>query len=219
MTERSRSSVRWWRSKWILRGRVGCKVPRSDMDFLLSAPIWVTAIVIFGLRVLDVSLGTVRTLAVVQGRIRASVVLGFFEIFIWVTAIGQVVTHLNESLLLPVAYAGGFAVGNATGILIERRIAWGLVIVRFLSSHASHEIVTLFRKRGQWAAVFSGQSVEGSESLVFVSCSKAMLREMLDAARKLDPDVVYSVEPVLEAGPLRSSLVQATGWRGRFLRK
>lgn len=190
------------------------------MELLSSAPVWLTAVAIFGLRVLDVSLGTVRTIAVVHGRIRASVVLGFLETLIWVTAISQVMANLDRSPLLLIAYAGGFAAGNAAGILLERRMAWGSVLIRFVSSHTSGELARYVRRQGDWAVVFQGEGAQGVESMVFATCSKPRLRDTLDAAREMDPEVVYSVEPILETGPVpRQPLPHPTGWRGTFLRK
>lgn len=56
------------------------------MDFISGMPVWVLALCIFLFRVADVSLGTFRTISVVQGRLSLSVLIGFFEILIWVTA-------------------------------------------------------------------------------------------------------------------------------------
>lgn len=191
------------------------------MDALLHAPIWVTALAIFSLRILDVSLGTIRTIAVVHGRIRASVALGFFEILIWVTAISSVITNLSESPLLLVAYAGGFATGNATGIMLERKLAWGTVLLRVLSVSAPDEIANVLRQGDLRTAVFEGHTASGRESLVFGTCAKQRLRGVLGEIRRLDPDAVYSVEPVLESSPAmnRQPLPHATGWRAAFLRK
>ena len=96
-------------------------------------PVWALAACIFLLRVADVSLGTVRTIVVVHGRIRLSVLLGFVEVLVWITAVSQVILRLRESPVLVVAYAAGFATGNAVGILLERRLALGHCVVRMIS--------------------------------------------------------------------------------------
>jgi uncharacterized protein YebE (UPF0316 family) len=186
-----------------------------------SLPIWGLALLIFVLRVGDVTLGTVRTLSVVQGRVRLSVFLGFFEILIWVTAISQVVTNLSESPLLAVAYAGGFAAGNATGILLERRLAMGSVVVRLISARASDPIAAFLDERRHPVAVFDGRGKgEAPVRLVYTTCRRKELREVLDRARALDADVIYAVEPLLEGSlPFRQPLPHATGWRAVFLRK
>ena len=92
------------------------------MELFESVPVWILAGLIFSFRVIDVSLGTVRTLMTVQGRIGTAFMLGFIEICIWTMAIAQVITNVADHPLLVVAYAGGFASGNALGIVVERDV-------------------------------------------------------------------------------------------------
>ena len=183
-------------------------------------PTWGLALIIFALRVCDVTLGTVRTLTVVQGRIRTSVALGFFEILIWVTAISQVVTHLSESPLLAVAYAGGFAAGNATGILLERRLAMGSVVVRLISARASDAIAAHLQGLGQAVAQFDGHGKgDAPVRLVYTTCGRRALRGLLEFAQEQAPDLISADEPLLEGTTYRQPLPHATGWRAVFLRK
>ena len=92
------------------------------MEWIASIPVWLLCLLIFGLRVCDVTLGTVRTVAIVKGYLSAAVVLGFFEVLIWILAVSQVIVRINESIFLGIAFAGGFAAGNAVGILVERHV-------------------------------------------------------------------------------------------------
>ncbi|MFH1654021.1 MAG: DUF5698 domain-containing protein [Pseudomonadota bacterium] len=49
------------------------------------------------MRITDVSLGTLRMINVMQGRKFQALVLGFFEIFIWILAVSQVIANLRRS--------------------------------------------------------------------------------------------------------------------------
>lgn len=60
------------------------------MEFTQGLGVGVIAVLIFTLRVCDVSLGTLRTISVVNGRLALSVILGFCEILLWVTAVSHV---------------------------------------------------------------------------------------------------------------------------------
>ena len=87
------------------------------------------SLVICCARIVDVSLGTLRTVAVVRGQVMEASALGFFEILIWVLAISKVMTTLDNPLNV-IGYAAGFALGNAVGILIEQKLAFaGRVMV------------------------------------------------------------------------------------------
>ncbi len=68
------------------------------------------ALLIFSLRILDVSVGTVKLLYIVHGRRSIAVVLAFIESSIWLTAAGLVFSQLDN-----LWNAAGFATGFATG--------------------------------------------------------------------------------------------------------
>ena len=68
------------------------------MEQLLSYNMVLTALLIFVLRVVDVTLGTIRTISMVNGRVLSSVILGFFEVLIWITVISGVMIAVNERL-------------------------------------------------------------------------------------------------------------------------
>ena len=85
---------------------------------------WQFAALIFSARVVDVSLGTVRVMLLVAGSRWLAGAIGFVEILIWVLAVGGVVAHLHDPLVV-VAYAGGFATGVVVGGWVEERLALG----------------------------------------------------------------------------------------------
>ena len=55
-----------------------------------------TGLLIFLARVADVSLGTLRMLMLVKGRRLPSAIIGFFEVLIYVNALGRVVNQLDR---------------------------------------------------------------------------------------------------------------------------
>lgn len=177
-----------------------------------SWPFWALALVVFGLRVVDVTLGTIRTIAVVNGRIGLSVALGFLELSIWLTAAAPVMLHVREQPFLILAFAGGFASGNAVGILVERRMALGDRVVRIISLTAGQAIAEAVRALGVPVTTFDGQGRDGPRTLLYVSCPRKQLRAVLDAAHALDPNLFYVVESVAETSGARRYGVTG-GWR------
>jgi uncharacterized protein YebE (UPF0316 family) len=67
------------------------------MEWAATIPAWALSLMVFVLRVCDVTLGTVRTVAIVKGYLSMAVVLGFFELMVWVLAIRQVISRRDES--------------------------------------------------------------------------------------------------------------------------
>ncbi|MCA9784566.1 MAG: DUF2179 domain-containing protein [Candidatus Cloacimonetes bacterium] len=189
------------------------------MDTLLALPIGVQALLIFCLRIMDVSMGTVRTLAVVSGRTRLSVVLGFFEVLIWVLAISQVLAVAGKEPLLLLAWAAGFATGNATGIWIERRLAMGKRVLRIISPCCGHAIAERLRDQGQAVTTFEGQGRDGPRTLLYLLCDRKRVPEVLDVAHSLDPEMFFVVESVTDSGHKGMALHNPTGWRAVMKKK
>ena len=80
------------------------------------------ALLIFCLRLIDVSMGTVRILMAVRGRRLLAGAIGFFEVTIFLVAISQVVANIGNWWNV-LGYAGGFAVGTILGMTIEKKLA------------------------------------------------------------------------------------------------
>ena len=145
------------------------------MNWLFELPIWVIFLAGFLSRVVDVSLGTIRTISVVNGRLTLSVVLGFFEVILWGVAVAQVVTQLRDHPILLLAYAGGFAVGNAVGITLEKTMALGMCMLRMISSSKSEEIVDRLRGMGHGVTTFLGSGRNGPRTLIYTLCKRKEL--------------------------------------------
>lgn len=170
------------------------------------------AALVFLLRIGDVSLGTMRTIVVVAGRIPLSVVLGFFEVLLWITAVSQVVLRLHESPVLIVAYAGGFAAGNAAGIALERRLALGQCVVRVISRKDA-DVVHILSTHGRVRGVYGNNDGDPEGRLVFATLARAELPEVVRQLKALDPDAFYVVDRFSETnGPEAAGLARARVW-------
>lgn len=174
------------------------------MQWMASIPLWTLCLTIFVLRVCDVTLGTVRTVAIVKGHVSMVVILGFFELMIWVVAISQVVLRLEESWFLAFAYAGGFAAGNAVGIVVGRKLAMGTSAIRFLSSKLGGSLAEALLDEGYKFTTFSGQGSNGPVKLVYAVAPRKFVRQMIRSARVHDPDVFWISEPAPRAAAERA---------------
>jgi hypothetical protein len=135
----------------------------------------------------------------------------------------QVLPRLREEPLLALAYAGGFAAGNAAGILLERRLALGEVAVSLISPRSGDQVAEHLRRRGQRLTTFQGQGRDGPVTMIYITSSRRGLRPLLEEARVVDPHLFYlfyAVEPLREGGasPTRP-LHLATRWRAALGKK
>ena len=150
------------------------------MDFLLSPQAWLMAALIFGLRVLDMTLDTLRVLFVMRGRRKIAWALGFFQSAIFVTAISTVLSNLDNPLNI-VGYAAGFATGNVLGMVIEERLAVGHTSVNIISSRLGSAIAEHLRKNGYAVTEIPARGKDGMVTMLNV----LVLRKNVDKARQL----------------------------------
>ncbi|NJL95347.1 MAG: hypothetical protein HC915_17310 [Anaerolineae bacterium] len=105
------------------------------------------ALLIFSLRVVNNAMGTVRVIVMTGGRRWLSFGLAFLESLIFAFTAGNVLTDLNNLPNL-IAYAGGFAVGNYVGMVLEQRFVIGFMTINIISIDQGAEIAVRLREAG-----------------------------------------------------------------------
>lgn len=150
-------------------------------------------LLIFALRIVDVSLATVRMLLSMRGQKRLVPVIGFFEVLLWITAVGTAVRFLDSPAHL-LGYAGGFAAGTAVGLWIEEKMALGLAAVRVMSRFGGVEIAEALRESGFGVTEFGAQGRDGRMEVVYAVVRRRDLPRALAHVSTWDPDAFVTVE-------------------------
>jgi uncharacterized protein YebE (UPF0316 family) len=159
-------------------------------------------LIIFLARVADVSMGTVRMIAVTRGQRLLAVVLAFFEILIWVTAISTVFSHLDNWLNV-LGFAAGFATGNAVGMGLERRIALGMQMITFLSCGRSQAVAERLKFNDLEVTTFEANGRRGPVAMCVIVVPRKLTESVIRMAKEIDPEVLTTVEDVRESTVLQ----------------
>ena len=187
----------------------------SDVFAIFGDPLW-GPIVIFLLRIVDVTLDTMRVLFMVRGRRLPAGVLGFLMALVWIIAVGNAMKHL-DSIWHILGYAAGYGTGTMVGITIENFVAFGLIQLRIVSKHGGVEIAEGLRDRGYGATEFSGFGRDGAVEIVQSVVQRAHLDEVLAIVDKFDDTAFVTVE---DPQVLRGGSVVSREWRvPQFRRK
>jgi uncharacterized protein YebE (UPF0316 family) len=88
---------------------------------------------IFFVRIIDVSLGTFRTLTIVKGKSAYASLIGFVEVFIWFLIVREALNTDVTNIWIAISYSLGFATGTYLG---------GVISSKFLKTNLSFEIIT-----------------------------------------------------------------------------
>lgn len=162
----------------------------NDADFYS----WVVLpILIFLARVADVTLGTLRIIFVSRGKRKVAPLLGFFEVLIWIVAIGQLVQNLGSATSY-LGYAAGFAAGNYVGMLIEDRLAIGTLIVRAIIPIGGDIVMMQLRDAGFGVTTVDGEGANGPVKLVYAVVQRKHIREVMDIIHAVHPKAFITVE-------------------------
>lgn len=150
---------------------------------------------IFLARVCDVSINTVRIIFVMHGKKLLAPLLGFFEAFIWLLAIRQIITNI-DAVYSYFAYAGGFATGTFLGMVIEEKLALGRVVVRVITQNPAERLTAFLREKGYRYSNLDAQSNDGKVNVLFSVVKREELPEYIGIIRKYNPQAYYTVEGV-----------------------
>ncbi len=161
-----------------------------------------TCILIIAARIADVTLGTLRTVAVIHGRKWMSWSLGFVEVLIWVSVVSQVISSVHDNHWYAIAYAFGFATGNFIGITIEQFFAYGHQVIRVFTRRGS-TMSDHLRTKGFRVTMFRGEGRDGHVEMLFIESQRRTASEIVEAAREVDPECYYIVDDIRAASVSR----------------
>lgn len=150
------------------------------------------ALLIFCLRLVDVSMGTVRMLMAVRGRRVLAALIGFFEVTIFLVAISQVVTNIQNWWNV-LGYAGGFAVGTFVGMTIENKLALGLAEVDIVSMGKGAQIAKALRAEGYGATEFLGAGKSNLVDMVRAVVRRREIGAVMHTASAVDDSAFITV--------------------------
>jgi len=157
------------------------------MEYLFSA------LQIMFLRVIDVSMGTFRTLMTVQGKKYIAGLMGFIEVTIWVFAISTVFRNL-DNIYNVLGYSTGFALGTMLGITIEQKIGSGFLQFHIISLQFTDKIADTLRMNKIGVTIFPGEGGRGGVAMLIVLISRKREKEVMEIINEIDPDAFISVQ-------------------------
>jgi uncharacterized protein YebE (UPF0316 family) len=155
-------------------------------------------LLIFFARILDVSIGTLRLIFVSKGYKFYAPVLGFFEVVIWLIAIGQIMQHL-DNFLCYLAYGLGFATGNYLGIYLDEKMSLGTVLIRVVPRFDTTNLINHLREKSFGASLVDIEGMSGKLKMIFTIVKRKDLKEVLGIIQEHNPQAFVTIEDVKTA--------------------
>jgi uncharacterized protein YebE (UPF0316 family) len=167
------------------------------MSFLDSSTyVWVVLpIMVFFARVTDVTLGTLRIIFISRGKRNLAPLLGFVEVFIWITIVSQIVSHAHN-ILAYLAYAAGFASGAFVGMYIEGRLAIGTQVILTIVQDNANGLIDNLHKAGYGVTSVDGQGANGTVKLLYTVVPRRTLEDVVSIIHRTHPHAFLSIQDV-----------------------
>jgi uncharacterized protein YebE (UPF0316 family) len=155
-------------------------------------------VLIFLARILDVSIGTLRLIFVSKGFKFYAPILGFFEVVIWLLAIGQIMQHL-DNFMCYFAYGLGFATGNYIGIYLDEKMSLGTVLIRVVPKFDTTNLINHLRADNFGTSVVDIEGMTGKLKMIFTIVKRKDLKDVMRIIQEHNPQAFVTIEDVKTA--------------------
>jgi len=135
----------------------------------------ILCITIFFARLLDVSLGTIRTVYTVKGKNLKASMVGFIEITIWFLIVKEALNTENNSAFIVLSYALGFSLGTYIGGFLSTKLIRSKLTVQIITGKEYSNIAKRLREE-KFAVTIINSSGFTKNHMLFVQIPAEKLR-------------------------------------------
>ena len=161
----------------------------------MSSEELIVVLLIFVLRVVNYSVGTIRLLVVARGqRIIGSAMAGL-EALIFAIVVAKVITDLDNTANL-VAYCAGAAVGSYMGMALEAHFIRGFMVINVITHEFGRETALALREAGFGVTTTVGEGKDGEVTTLRSVVNKHEMPQYLKMLQGINPNAFVSLEEV-----------------------
>ena len=152
--------------------------------------IFILCIEIFFARILDVSLGTIKTIYVVKEKRLIASIISFIETLIWFIVVKEALVNKVDSIFIPLSYALGFSVGTYIGMYISSKLIHSNLTVNVISSKIKKKDIECLKENGFGVTSIS---LKKGKTYLIIEIDKRKLDKLNKCLRDLDKEAFVIV--------------------------
>jgi uncharacterized protein YebE (UPF0316 family) len=155
----------------------------------------VLPLLIFISRICDVTIGTIRIVMVAKGQKLIAPILGFFEVLIWLIAISKIIQNFDNWICY-IAYGTGFATGNYIGMIIEEKLAVGIVQLQIITRANARHLIEKLKAEGYGITHQDAHGAVEEVSVIYSIIKRTDLPKVDEIIQTYNPNAFYSIADV-----------------------
>ena len=148
---------------------------------------------IFVARLVDVSLGTFRTINTVKGKNFVASLIGMVEITVWFLVVKEALNTHNNSYWIVFSYALGFSVGTYIGGIIADMFIKSNYEVQVILTSKNNELLEALRNNGYGLTILEAQGNNNSKYMLYIQIKNKSLNRLRNLIRKYDSKAIIAV--------------------------
>ena len=151
--------------------------------------IFILCVKIFFVRILDVSLGTFRTMLMVKGKTLIATLIGFFEVLVWFLIVKEALNTDINSIWIALSYSGGFATGTYLGMIISDKYITELLEIQIITNKYEKLVPALRKEKFAVTAtrVF-GMNDKENRYMLFISINSNRYQTLNKIVKDIDKE-------------------------------
>jgi uncharacterized protein YebE (UPF0316 family) len=140
-------------------------------------------------------MGTMRIITASKGLKTLTTIFAFFEIVIWLVAIGQVMQNLTN-IYNYIAFAAGYTIGNYVGLYVEDKLSLGVLMLRIITKKDANQLIELMKSAGYGVTRVNAEGVYGPVDVIFTVIKRKELKKALKIIKSCNPNALYTIEDI-----------------------
>ena len=159
--------------------------------------LFISAIFIFLMRMVDVTFATLRVFMMVRGKKVLAWIFGFTQALIYVAIISSLLANFGDWYRI-LGYALGFATGLVIGMWIENRLAIGYTNLQIVSPHRFLEVAQTLRADGYAVTEVAAHGKDGAVEIIHCSVLRKDEPGLYTRVQEIDPSAFMIAKSVYQ---------------------
>lgn len=154
-------------------------------------------IVCFG-RIVDVALGTTRTVFTVKGKAYVSSIIGFIEAMLWFLIVREALSFQAkgvETYLIAISYALGYALGTFVGGLITSKLIKSKINIQIITTSKNEALVKSLSDSGFGVTILlaTGATKHEERYMLLIETDSKQIKKLKSIVSEFDPKAFISI--------------------------
>lgn len=141
------------------------------------------SIKIFFARILDVSLGVIRTVEIVRKNTIRAVLIAFFEVLIWYIVAREALTYKEFNIFIAICYSAGYAFGTLIGSFISNYFISGNSGIFIVSKEIKKKEINFIKNNGYR---LSSLTLDNDNKMLFIEIDNRKVKDLLSLIKSID---------------------------------